>query len=721
MNVLVTGATGYIGGRLVPRLLRQGHSVRALVRDSFSIHDRSWADDVEIVQADLHEPETLVGIFDGIEVAYYLVHSLRAGPDFDRHDREAAKNFCRFASSVRHVIYLGGLLPRRRGRRERSVSKHLLSRAEIGRILARHTPVTELRAGPIIGSGSASFEMLRYITERFPLILAPKWVKNEVHPIAIRDVLRYLLLALERGPCGVVEIGDDPISYKEMMLTYAELRGLRRRVIPLPRFFSVRLSARSIGLWTPIPRELVAPLIEGMAEPLRAQRFRARRLFPKVQPMSYRRALELALERMEKRAVETRWSGAGAETTECAYQDQEGLIRDVRTIRINAPRDVVFRVLSSLGGDRGWPAWNWLYRLRGMIDRLLGGPGLRRGRRDPEELLTGEAVDFWRVGAIAAPHVLRLCGDVEFPARTWLQWEVTSRPGGTHLTQTVTLAPRGLSGFLRWYSLFPIHRWFFARTLRSIGKEASRLERLVATRDGRMAPPVAPQSVLGDVLSFLLRRQGVSTLIALQDLAVREDYCHGIMQRLGVDVGSYSVLNAHRIGVEAPVQTVFEELLQWNGDSSCWPNHLATVNRSNGSIERIEIQPLGLRRLPLGAWTRFGWNVSPLFVLEALRIQRFPEPLEMDNARYLLYSCSGGYPIGVFAIYVRSPIAEQGETERTQVFFVVGFNFYGKGKLSRIRPLRAIWERVHNRVTPNVLNRFKRLCEWRFQRAQEGK
>jgi len=721
VNVLVTGATGYIGGRLIPRLLQKGHSVRVMVRDSFRIQDRSWVDDVEIVQADLLAPESLAGAFDGIEAAYYLVHSMQVGDDFDQRDREAAENFCRHAGSVDHVVYLGGLLPRRRGKKERSVSKHLLSRAEIGRILSRHTPLTELRAGPIIGSGSASFEMVRYITERFPVMLAPKWVENEVQPIAIRDVLSYLLHALDRGPCGAVEIGDDPISYKQMMCTYAELRGLRRWVLPVPRFFSGRLSAKSIDLWTPIPLAIVAPLIEGMAEPLRAQRFRARHCFPQVKPMRYRQALQLALERMEERAVETRWSGAGSESAECVYQDQEGLIRDVRTIRINARPEAVFRVLSGLGGDRGWPAWGWAYRARGVVDRLLGGPGLRRGRRDPEELLTGETVDFWRVGAIAAPHMLRLCGDIEFPARTWLQWEVESRPGGTHLTQTVTLAPRGLSGALRWYSLFPVHRWFFARTLRAIGKEATRVERLAAARRGEAAPPAAPESVLGDMLHFFLRRPRLPTLIAFRSKAARENYCSRIMQRLGIDVGMYSVLNIHQIGIDAPVQSVFQELLQWNGHSSCWPNHVARVERSDGRIERIEIHPLGLKRIPFGQRSRIGWTISPLFVLNAREIQHSPDRLHTDNARYILYSCSGGYPIGEFAIYLRSPIAEQGETERTQAFFIVGFDFYGKRRLSRFRPLRLVWEKVHNRVTSHVLNRFKRLCEWRFQRLQAGK
>jgi len=475
-----------------------------------------------------------------------------------------------------------------------------------------------------------------------------------------------------------------------------------------------------ISLWTPIPFSLAAPLIEGMAEPLRAQSFRARHFFPEVQPVPYRRALELALERIERRAVETRWSGAGAQSTACEYQDSEGLIRDVRAIRVHARSDSVFRALSGLGGDRGWPAWNWVYRARAAVDRLFGGPGLRRGRRDPDELLTGEAVDFWRVEAVAESHLLRLCAEVKFPGRTWLQWEVESRRGGAHLTQTVTFAPRGLQDTLYWYSLFPFHRWFFARTLRAIGKEATRIEALESARGGTTAPPAATKGFLGDVLDFFVRRPDTPTLIEFHSRAEREDYSYRIMQRLGIDVGRYSMLNLHRIGVEAPVQSVFEELMQWDGHSSCWPNHLARVERTDGRIERIKIRPLGLKRIPFGARTRVGLEVPPLFVLDASRIQGFPDRLETDNARFMLYSCSGGYPIGIFAIYVRSPVAEQGEVERAQVFFAVGFDFYGRKGLSRFLPLKGIWEGVHNRVTTNVLHRLKQLCEWRFQRMQDG-
>ena len=255
MHVLATGGTGYIGGRLVPRLLRRGHTVRVLVRDPDRLARRRWVDRVELVQGDLLLPETLEGVFDNIDAAYYLVHSMYEGADFAKRDRQAAINFCQAASGVSHVIYLGGLQPARK-----ILSRHLHSRGEIGRILSLHLPTTELRAGPIIGSGSASFEMVRYLTERLPIMIAPHWVEIEIQPIAIRDVLAYLIAALERGPSEIVEIGSDRLTYRQMMQQYARVRGLRRLILAVPPVLPVWIGARFIGLVTPIPSRLVAPL-----------------------------------------------------------------------------------------------------------------------------------------------------------------------------------------------------------------------------------------------------------------------------------------------------------------------------------------------------------------------------------------------------------------------------------------------------------------------------
>jgi len=465
MRVLVTGATGYIGGRLVPRLLRQGHAVRVLVRGPGRIAEWPWADQVEVVRGDLLKPEQLKGAVGGVDVAYFLVHSMHAGHDYARRDREAVENFCQAASGLRHVIYVGGLLPD-----TAHVSRHLRSRAEIGRILRKHLPTTELRAGPIIGSGSASFEMLRYLIERLPVLIAPNWVLNEIQPIAIRDVLSYLLTALERGPSDVVEIGADRLTYKRMMQLYARVRRLRRWIVSVPPLLPARVGARCVGLLTPIPSAIAIPLIEGMVHPLIVHDDRAKKLFPQIEPIPYEKALELALARIHEQAVETRWNRALTDAPTYEFRDHRGTVREVRSLHVDVPPDAVFRVFSSLGGDRGWLTWNWAWRVRGFIDRLVGGPGLRRGRRDPAELLPGEAVDFWRVELIKPPHLLRLRADFRLPGQAWLQWETTSERGGTRLIQTAAFEPRGLSGALYWYMLYPFHRLILTDMIEAIGR-----------------------------------------------------------------------------------------------------------------------------------------------------------------------------------------------------------------------------------------------------------
>ena len=295
MKVLVTGTTGYVGGRLVPRLLEEGHEVRVLVRDPRRIEGRAWAGAVETMAGDLADPDSLRRGLEGMEGAYYLVHSMYDTRDFAERDRRLARNFARAAAAagVRSVVYLGGLLPR-----ADDVSEHLRSRAEVGEILREGAGATELRAGPIIGSGSASFEMVRYLTERLPAMIAPRWIMNMVQPVAVRDVLRYLLLALERAPGGVVEIGADQLPFVEMMRVYAAVRGLRRAIIPVP-VLAPRLASLWVGLVTPIPNRLATPLVMGVVHPVVANTGRARELFPEVRPISYRRAVELALERVD--------------------------------------------------------------------------------------------------------------------------------------------------------------------------------------------------------------------------------------------------------------------------------------------------------------------------------------------------------------------------------------------------------------------------------------
>jgi len=468
MRVLVTGATGYIGGRLIPRLLERGHTVRVLARDPRRLAGRPWYERVEVVRGDLTEPHGLRDALAGVDAAYYLVHSMYAHGSFVDLDRRAARNFIDAAQGLRQVVYLGGLLPR--GPR---VSTHLASRAEVGALLRQHLPTLELRAGPVIGAGSGSFEMLRYLTERLPLMITPRWVKNEVQPIAIEDVLAYLLLGLERGVSGIVEIGGERLTFRRMMEAYAAVRGLKRTIIPVP-VLAPALAARWVGLITPIPNRLAVPLVQGVVSPIIGDTTRARALFPEVRPMDYRQAVALALDRTLSGQVETRWSSAlgGGPTYEVT--DWEGLIREVRTLQVAAPAGRVFQMFSSLGGDRGWLAWNGAWQLRGWLDRMIGGPGLRRGRRDPRELLVGEAVDFWRVEAVDPPRLLRLRAEMRLPGKAWLQWEARGDGAGTLLVQTAGFEPKALAGWLYWWGLYPMHRLIFSGLIRAIARKAQR-------------------------------------------------------------------------------------------------------------------------------------------------------------------------------------------------------------------------------------------------------
>jgi uncharacterized protein YbjT (DUF2867 family) len=466
VRILVTGATGYIGGRLIPRLLERGHDVRVLVRDAERIRGRAWADHVEVATGNLLYGHSLTGLCDGIDAAYYLVHSMRGGADFAVSDQRAAENYLRAAGPDLLTVYLGGLLPP--GSR---ISAHLRSRAEVGALLRAELPATEIRAGPIVGSGSASFEIVRYLTERHPVMVVPKCVLNQVQPIALRDVMSYLLAALEAGPADVIEVGGDRLSFVDMMTVYADVRGLPRRVFVLP-IVTPRLVAGWAALMTPIPHRIASPLLQGMLRPVVADTRRAEACFPDIRPLPYRRAVELALERLQEGRVETRWSGAlGAGPTR-ELIDREGMMSEVRTRRVRAHPDRIHEVVTGLGGEHGWLVWDRVWWIRGAIDRLLGGPGLRRGRRHPHDLLPGEAVDFWRVERVEKPSLLRLRAEMKVPGRAWLQWEVFPEADGARLIQTALFRPRGLAGFLYWYLLYPIHAAMFSRLAVAVARRA---------------------------------------------------------------------------------------------------------------------------------------------------------------------------------------------------------------------------------------------------------
>jgi uncharacterized protein YbjT (DUF2867 family) len=448
-------------------LVERGVPVRLLVRDPRRIHGRWWEHDVEVVTGDLFDPASLARALDGAEQAYYLVHSMTHAADFAERDRVAARNFVQAGRELKHCIYLGGLVPE-----TRDASAHLQSRGETGAILRGGLPTTEFRAGPIVGSGSASFEMVRYLAERLPVMIAPKWIVNQVQPIAVRDVLSYLIRAREHGPAGIVEIGGaDVLSFRDMLRGYADVRGLRRTIIAVP-VMSPRLASLWIDKITPIPARLATPLVQGIAHPVLADTSKARELFPDVRPMSYRTAVQRALARLSAHAVESRWSDALGGGASYELRDREGVLEETRTTYVEASPDQVFRAFCRLGGDQGWLAWNWLWKIRGFLDRMVGGPGLRRGRRDPAWLYLGEAVDFWRVEMVERPRLLRLRAEMRVPGQAWLQFSAVPEGKGTRLMQTALFAPRGLFGLLYWYAMYPAHLFIFGDMAKAVAQLA---------------------------------------------------------------------------------------------------------------------------------------------------------------------------------------------------------------------------------------------------------
>lgn len=501
-TILVTGATGYVGGRLVPRLLEAGHRMRCLVRDPARLQGRAWLSQVEVVAGDVLQPAALRETMRGVEVAYYLVHSLGGGSDFSDRDLLAARNFggAAKAAGVQRIVYLGGL-----GDPQAELSAHLRSRQETGAALREAgVPVTEFRAAVIVGSGSLSFEMIRYLTERLPVMICPRWVFTRVQPIAIRNVLDYLVAALDSADSAgrVLEIGGrDVLTYAGMMSGYARARGLRRRLISVP-VLTPRLSSYWVHLITPIPSVIARPLIKGLGNEVIVRDDTARRLFPAIELLDYDTAVRLALGKIESRGVETAWSDAltssQGEKTPVELLTHEGMIIERRRRAVTAESADVFRSFAGLGGDRGWLYLDWTWQLRGMLDRVCGGVGMRRGRRDPEDLRVGDALDFWRVEAVEPGRLIRLRAEMRVPGRAWLEFRATAQPGGTTLlTQTAFFESKGLSGLLYWYLLYPIHRVIFSGLIRRIAATA---ETAAAKRKQSGPPP--PESCVGKTIEM---------------------------------------------------------------------------------------------------------------------------------------------------------------------------------------------------------------------------
>ena len=476
-TVLVTGATGYIGGRLVPRLLEEGHRVRVFVRSRDRVLSRSWASRVEIAVGDAQDAETVAAALEGVDAAYYLIHSLSSGSAFHELDLRAARNFGQAArqSGVRRIIYLSGL-----GDPESQLSPHLRSRQECGAALREGgIPVSELRAGVIVGSGSLSFEMIRHLVERLPVMVCPRWIYSRIQPIAVDDLLEYLASALN-SPLSeghTMEVGGKEVTtYKGLMLGYAGARGLRRLLIPVP-VLTPRLSSYWVHWMTPIPAGIAKALAEGLRNDVVVTSDKSETSFPHVVPADYATAIRRVVSDLSEGRIDTSWSDTVGYSANhgklLSLESREGLIVERRRLAVSAPVGKVYRVCAGIGAARGWYFANWAWSLRGMLDRLLGGAGLRRGRRHPDELRVGDALDFWRVEVVEPDLTVRLRSEMKLPGDAWLQFEIRKGDDGSAwLDQTAVFAPRGLMGLLYWYALYPVHTWIFRGMITAIARRA---------------------------------------------------------------------------------------------------------------------------------------------------------------------------------------------------------------------------------------------------------
>jgi uncharacterized protein YbjT (DUF2867 family) len=474
-KIAVTGATGYIGGRLVPRLLDAGYFVRCLVREPRKLQSREWvhSPNLEIVTVELGNRKALEGALDGIEIAYFLVHSMNAaGPEYVKRDLHLANTFAQAAAEagLRRIAYLGGL-----GETGADLSKHLSSRRQVESALgSTGVPVTVLRAAMIIGSGSASFEILRYLVERLPIMVTPKWVSTPCQPIAVRNVIEYLVGVVARVETigHVFDIGGPEIlTYLEIMRVMAEELGLRRRwVIPVP-VLTPRLSSYWIHLITPLGHDIAKPLAEGLKNPVVCREDSITRLIPQ-KLLSVREAIVAARGQIAEGRVETNWSMAG---TIAGDPDWAGgtLFQDSREVHIDAPPWAVFQAVCMVGGKHGWYSANWLWKLRGWLDRLVGGPGPRRGRLNPQMLSYGEALDFWRVVGFERDRSLVLRSEMKLPGEAILEFHIEATPDDrSRFQQLARFMPRGLFGILYWYVVKPFHNIVFRGMLTGIERQA---------------------------------------------------------------------------------------------------------------------------------------------------------------------------------------------------------------------------------------------------------